>query len=272
MDRAPLCSDYFQGLDGTAKLRYKEKLEKLGKIEDPYLHWEHSTLKEEWQNWPKVEYPDIYNFLIQSPSIYTGESLKAYKSLDAYNNYMNGWIDKATVYNCPNCPNTYLATGCVKHSQSLSAIPAKPWVAVKTEGTVVVAHCTCMAGLGEACSHVAALLFLLEGNTLYRNNQSCTSLPCSWLPPSFHNVPFAQLANIDFSTPQAKQRKVHGSSTNVVKAYKVATKAPTAQELDSLYKELSGAGNFHLYLAILSHIYHCIPKVFCLIPSQVFLM
>ena len=98
MDRAPPSSDYFQGLDGTAKLSYKEKLEKLGGIEDPYLQWGHSTLKaEEWQNWPKVEYPDIYNFLIQSPSLYTGESLKAYKSLDAYNYYMNGWIEKATV-------------------------------------------------------------------------------------------------------------------------------------------------------------------------------
>ena len=75
---------------------------------------------------------------------------------------MNGWMDII--------PNTYLATGCVKHSQSLSATPAKPWVAVKTEGTVVVAHCTCMAGLGEACLHIAALLFLLEGNTLYQNN------------------------------------------------------------------------------------------------------
>ena len=242
MDCAPPSSDYFQGLDGTAKLRYKEKLEKLGAIEDPYLRWGHSTLKaEEWQNWPKVEYPDIYNFLIQSPSLYTGESLKAYKSLDAYNYYMNGWIDKATVCKLPNCPNTYLATGCVKHSQSLSATPAKPWVAVKTEGTVVVAHCTCMAGLGEACSHIAALLFLLEGNTLYQNNLSCTSLPCSWLPPSFHSVPFAQLADIDFSTPQAKRRKVHGSSTNnVVKAD--ATKVPTTQELDSLYKQISGAG------------------------------
>ena len=42
MDHAPPSSDYFQGLDGTAKLHYKEKLEKLGGIEDPYLQWGHS--------------------------------------------------------------------------------------------------------------------------------------------------------------------------------------------------------------------------------------
>ena len=71
----------------TAKRRYKEKLEKLGGLEDPYLHWRLGIREEEWQNWPQVEYPDIFNLLIECPSLYTGESLKAYKSLDAYNYY-----------------------------------------------------------------------------------------------------------------------------------------------------------------------------------------
>ena len=71
-------SDYFNGLDVTARLRYKEKLDKLGGLEDPYLHWGQGIGREEdWQNWPKVEYPDIYNFLIEAPSLFTGESLKA---------------------------------------------------------------------------------------------------------------------------------------------------------------------------------------------------
>ena len=51
-------------------------------------------------------------------------------------------------------------------------------------GTVLCAHCTCMAGLGEACSHIGALLFTLEANTQIKKRLSCTSLPCSWLPPS----------------------------------------------------------------------------------------
>ena len=124
-------SSYFQGLDKSARERYQAKLARLGGLQDSYLGLGQGLSEENWQNWPKIEYPDIYNFLIEFPSLYTGESLKAYKSLDAYNYYINGWIEKATVFKVLNCPSTYLAIGSVKHSQSLSATPAKPWVGVK---------------------------------------------------------------------------------------------------------------------------------------------
>ncbi len=62
--------------DATAGQRYREKLGLLGGLEDPYLHSERIII-EGWQNWPEVEYPDVNNFLIQTPSLYTGESLKA---------------------------------------------------------------------------------------------------------------------------------------------------------------------------------------------------
>ncbi len=62
MDPGPsIASDYFHGLERTAKTRYKEKLSILGEIEDPYLHWGKGMVEEEWQNWPKVEYLHIYN-------------------------------------------------------------------------------------------------------------------------------------------------------------------------------------------------------------------
>ena len=58
-------SDYFQGLDKTAQSRYQEKLHKLGGLQDPYLSGGQGLSAIEWQNWPKVEYFDIYNFLIE---------------------------------------------------------------------------------------------------------------------------------------------------------------------------------------------------------------
>ena len=47
---------------------YKNKLEKLGGLEDPYLHCGQEIREEDWRNWPHVEYPNILNFLIKCPS------------------------------------------------------------------------------------------------------------------------------------------------------------------------------------------------------------
>ena len=95
-------STYYYELDKTAKKCYREKLQKLGGLADPYLEASKRTDDQnggtvDWHLWPDVEYPDIYNFLIQTPSLYTGDSLKAYKSLDAYNFYVSGWVDNAHV-------------------------------------------------------------------------------------------------------------------------------------------------------------------------------
>ena len=38
----------------------------------------------------------------------------------------------------------------------------KPLVAATNEGTVVIAHCNCMAGLGGACCYVGAIISGVE--------------------------------------------------------------------------------------------------------------
>ena len=68
------------------------------------------------------------------------------------------------------------------------------------------AYCTCMAGIGEACTHIAALPFTAEANTQIKSQFSCTSLPCSWLPSSFQKIPYAEISQIDFTTPRKKQK------------------------------------------------------------------
>ena len=67
---------------------------------------------------------------------------------------------------------------------------------------------SCMAGLGEACSHIAALLFAAQTNTELQGQFACTSLPCSWLPSSFRTVPFAEIAKIDFSSASQKRKRL----------------------------------------------------------------
>ena len=70
---------------------------------DPYHKWQ-SGFSIAWQLWPDVEYPNIYNYLIESP--YTGENLKAYKSLDAFNYFVSGWVEIVSVVNivCAKIP------------------------------------------------------------------------------------------------------------------------------------------------------------------------
>ena len=97
---------------------------------------------------------------------YVTREIESFKSLEGYNQYINGWVSSLVVTIVPSTkPNIYLFTAQVKHSQRLSDAPLKVWLAIKENGEVVCAHCNCMAGLGEVCSHVAAVLFTAEANT-----------------------------------------------------------------------------------------------------------
>ena len=40
--------------------------------------------------------------------------------------------------------------------------PLSCWVVVEKSREICCAHCNCMAGLGEMCIHIAAVLFYLE--------------------------------------------------------------------------------------------------------------
>ena len=81
------------------------------------------------------------------------------KAFDEYRLCSDEWITCVSVY------ATIGGNPSILYSQSLSATPLIPWVGVKRDRCIIVAHCTCMAGIREACSHVAGLLLTLEANT-----------------------------------------------------------------------------------------------------------
>ncbi len=184
--------------------RYREKLGMLGGISDPYLMMEEALEGLEWQNWPEVEYPGIYNYLINTLSPYTKEEMKAYKSLEGYRPFVDGWVSNIRVLCIESRANIYLVAARVRHSQKIFASPAQAWIAVEKTGVVLCVHCDCMAGLGESCSHIAAILFTLNANEIARKSVSCTSVPCSCLPPSYNTVPFALISDINFTDPDKK--------------------------------------------------------------------
>ena len=83
-------SDYFAGLEGPAKLRYQEKITVCGF--DPYA-LRKSDFSENIELLPKVQYPDIVNYLVLQTSWATKTQMKAYKSMDAYNFFVSGWVN-----------------------------------------------------------------------------------------------------------------------------------------------------------------------------------
>ena len=78
----------------------------------------------------------------------------------------------------------------MKHSQTEKAMPLSPWIICETSGKVLVAHCNCMAGIGESCSHIGAVLYCIEATVRIRDSKTCTEEKTYWLLPSYNTVEF----------------------------------------------------------------------------------
>ena len=89
-------SDYMEKLDPPTRKRYTEKIKVTGGV-DPYcIEGDDATSTE--ATLPDIFYPDVVNYLVFSPSPYKTEDMKSCKSLEAYNQVLEGWVTKAKVY------------------------------------------------------------------------------------------------------------------------------------------------------------------------------
>ena len=85
-----MSTNYFNKLAPPTQKQYKEKLELIGNI-DPYSAPDsHFSVK--IVNFPSICYPDIVNYLVFSPSSFSADDIRAYKSLEAYNQVIEGWV------------------------------------------------------------------------------------------------------------------------------------------------------------------------------------
>ena len=125
----------------------------------------------------------------------------------------------------------------VRHSQAVKASPLLLWVATHREDTIICSHCTCMAGLGETYN-VAAVLFAVETYNRLNRDNSCTSQLCAWLPSTMQNVKYAPNAEIDFTAPSTKRRKVTWNQS-FEQVSSLQKSPPTDKELSCFYEALS---------------------------------
>ncbi|XP_070576756.1 uncharacterized protein [Ptychodera flava] len=145
----------------------------------------------------------MYNYLVNTPGFYTADRLKAYRSLDAYQFFFNGFVNKVNIHKVAATSYIYLKT-TVRRSQAASD-PYHVWVVVNSEDlTIKGARCQCMAGLGEVCTHVAALLFKVVAATEngLNRNQTCTDISCTWNDDFSVKTRPALLKEINFQHPK----------------------------------------------------------------------
>ena len=233
-------SSYASGLDKSDQERYKQKLTVTLNDSDVLLPDPYNKNLDGWfinpKTLPPTTYGQLYRYLIKTPGPFTGEDLDAYKSLDAYNYFISGHIKEIQLDPGNDLPVLFVKS-LVDAGHIQSCAPYNPSILLdKKKGYVITAHCTCMAGCGEACSHIAAVLFAVE--QLTRDGENCeeakTSIKCIWNNYFKEKVAPATVDTLDFSHPR------HGRKTTIRKR-KIRQRydVPSKEEQKAFFKELA---------------------------------
>ncbi|KAH7984499.1 hypothetical protein HPB52_022137 [Rhipicephalus sanguineus] len=148
----------------------------------------------------------------------------------------------------------------VNHSQELTTQPLEPWLLVKKDGAVKTAHCTCMAGLGEARSCIGALFFYLEAAANFHDSQACTDKDKEWLPPHLNRVPFLPLSHIDFTSVATKKRRLYEHEAPPSKKKALVIEKRSQSEWTEFLDSVKEAGTQSAELAVTEgYTADCIP-------------
>lgn len=131
----------------------------------------------------------------------------------------------------------------VLHSQSLGEKPLSPWMIVKKDGTIMGAHCDCVAGLGGVCTHVAATAFVIDMKIRNLNEITRTGRKAYWMPPTNRPAEPRRVADIDF-TVAAKKQCVTGEGMRMVDRQRENRLIPpmTSEETSNFLKGLEESG------------------------------
>ena len=113
-----------------------------------------------------------------------------------------------------------------------------------------------MAGLGEVCTHIAAILFYLEALHRVKEVETCTQQQCEWIIPSaLKTVEYLPIKDIDFMSARGKKRKldemVDGNEiVPKLQASKDDT-TPTDDDMELFFKNLSLCGTKPAILSLI---------------------
>ena len=108
-----------------------------------------------------------------------------------------------------------------------------------------------MAGLGETCTHIAAVLFYLEATArIQGTTTTCTQQTCQRIIPAyFKKIEYLPIKDLDFTSALGKKRKldqiidsttsVEAGTSKCSKMYPATGKKPTEAEMADFFDSLS---------------------------------
>ena len=124
-----MLSNYSESLEGKVKYKYLDKISEIGI--DPLLI-PAKKLSEECL--PPDESMDLLSYLVIDTSFNSNAQFKAYRSLQAYNQMVSGFI--SSVLGCM-INKRFVVLAKVRHSQRLNDPLVQLWIITNEEGTVM---------------------------------------------------------------------------------------------------------------------------------------
>ena len=212
-------------------------------------------------NWSKTlkglsnfTFMDLYIYLVSSCNkTFDRESLKAFKLLTAYKYFADDLVRNVHTGRIPANDLAAIKAHCL--SSLKASTTYFTFLAMKQNGTVVAAQCSCVAGQGEACSHVPALILNLEDNMRQKAmhlpaDTSSTGRLQQWHVPPKRVVQPKSLKEISFRKAEyGKQLPSPSSESAVVTLTSVSlVTSPTADIVGLVSDVQKSVGN-----SVISH-------------------
>ncbi|KAJ8315882.1 hypothetical protein KUTeg_006558 [Tegillarca granosa] len=152
----------------------------------------------------KFSLESIRQYLMESrDKTFDKDSVRAFKSLKAYKYFQAGYVQKISTCTAKDLSvsddDLFLAKAEVLPSMERKVYKVN--VCLSSCGDVLGGSCMCVAGLGAACSHLAALLFALEdfiaqGFHNIPDDKACTDRLKQWNIPAKRHVEHTTISNI----------------------------------------------------------------------------
>ena len=159
-DKIPVLSSYGKNLESHVRERYLKKISVVG-VDPAAIPSEQFSS----ECLPPIEVSDLLSYLVlETLSYYTNKQFKAFKSLEAYNQMVSGFV--ASVQG-KEIAGKIVVVAKVRHSQRMNDPLVNIWIIAEKDGTIISAHYLgCKAGLAESCSHVASVMTNSRDNTI----------------------------------------------------------------------------------------------------------